>query len=116
MKKSIIITSILLLLILAFSLISCNKSNDKTSEIETGSDGTAVSKSGIVALLADRYACMHTIVSRRVVSKYFEPEDITTTWYQFVDRSMCNTSCNAIVFTLEDYTAPTQNANNRAKK
>lgn len=85
-------------------------------DIETGSDGTAVSKSGIVALLADRYACMHTIVSRRVVSKYFEPEDITTTWYQFVDRSMCNTSCNAIVFTLEDYTAPTNNANNRTKK
>ena len=66
--------------------------------------GNAVSQDGIVALLADRFACMHTIVNRRTVAKYFEPEDVTNTYWQFVSRLGTNTSVPAIVFTLEDYT------------
>lgn len=66
--------------------------------------GNAVSQDGIVALLADRFACMHTIVNRRTVAKYFEPEDVTNTYWQFVSRLGTNISVPAIVFTLEDYT------------
>ena len=72
--------------------------------VKMSADGTEVSQSGIVALLADRYTCMHTIVNRRSIAKYFEPEDVTQTWWQFVSRLCTNPGCQAIVFTLEDYT------------
>ena len=72
--------------------------------VKMSADGTEVSQSGIVALLADRMACMHTICKRRTVAKYFEPEDVTNTYWQFVSRLGTNCSVNAIVFTLEDYT------------
>ena len=76
--------------------------------VKMSADGTEVNQSGIVALLADRFACMHTIVNRRTVAKYFEPEDVTNTYWQFVSRLGTNCSVPAIVFTLEDYTPGNQ--------
>lgn len=73
--------------------------------VKMSADGTEVSQTGIVALLADRFACMHTMVNRRSIAKYFEIEDMTLLEHQFVSRLATNPKlCNAIVFTLEDYT------------
>lgn len=71
--------------------------------VDIASDGTTVSKSGIVALMADKWAILHTIKSKRVAAKVFEPEDLTMYFYQFRDLYMNDLTLNAVVFTLEDY-------------
>lgn len=78
-------------------------------EVDIASEGnkTKISQSGIVAFLCDKWAILHTIVSRRVAAKDFEPENLVQYYYQYQDRYMNDLSMNAIVFTLEDYTAPT---------
>lgn len=63
--------------------------------------GEAVVKSGIIAILVDKWAIMHTIKSRRVAVKYFEPEAITTTFNQFRDQYSNDLTQNGIIFTLE---------------
>ena len=75
-------------------------------DVETSSDGTAVEQSGIVAFMCDKWAIIHTIISKKVKAKVFEPENLTNYYYQFNDRYMNNLTLNALVFTLEDYTAP----------
>lgn len=71
--------------------------------VEGASDGTAVEKSGIVALMVDRWAIMHTIFTRRVAVQRFEPEDITQYYNQFRDSYVNNLTMNGIVFVLSDY-------------
>lgn len=71
--------------------------------VEGASDGTEVEKSGIVALMVDRWAIMHTIFSRRVAVQRFEPEDITQYYNQFRDSYVNNLTMNGIVFVLADY-------------
>lgn len=79
---------------------------DQVSRIDVSLDGTnAVKQSGIIALMADKYAIMHTIRQERVAAQYFEMEDVTLYAYQNRDQYMNNLSQNAIVFKLE-YTAP----------
>lgn len=67
-------------------------------------DPTTVSN--VVAFLADKWAVMHTVVSRRVGVKRFDPEEITQYYYQFTDRYLNDLTQNAIVFVLNAYTAP----------
>lgn len=83
---------------------------DEVSKISVQlDDNTTITKSGIVGLIADQWSCMHCIVSRRNVAQYFQREDITMYDFQMVDRYMIDDTQNAIVFVLEDYTAPTGN-------
>lgn len=67
--------------------------------VDTKTDGAL-----IVGFLADKWAISHTIKKRRVVTKFFEPEDLTTSWNQFSDLYANDLSMNAIVFIAKDYT------------
>lgn len=69
-------------------------------------DGTTatVSQSYIVAMIADKWAIMHTIISERVASQRFDIENLTHYEYQHRDKYMTNLSMNGIVFVLNDYT------------
>ena len=70
-----------------------------------GNTNVSIEQSGIVALLADKYAIMHTIRQERVAAQYFEMEDITLYAYQNRDQYINNLAQNAVVFTVE---APSQ--------
>ena len=74
-------------------------------DVETGSDGTAVKQGGIVALMVDRWAIMHTIFARRVAAKVFEPEDIIQYYNQFRDSYVNNLTMSGLVFVLENFGA-----------
>ena len=78
---------------------------DVTLDIESSGTPVTVTQSGIVALLADKYAIMHTIRQERVAAQYFEMEDITLYAYQNRDQYVNNLAQNAVVFTVE---APSQ--------
>ena len=43
---------------------------------------------------------MHTIISRRVAAKVFEPENLTQYYYQFTDRYLNDLSMNGVIFVL----------------
>lgn len=78
---------------------------DEVSKISVElTEGNTITQDGIVALIADQWACLHTIISRRTAAKVFEPEDITNYYYQYTDRYMIDDTQTAIVFTVEDYT------------
>lgn len=80
---------------------------DSTSAINIKTnDGTTVTQSGIVAILADKWAIAHTIKQRRVVAKNFEPEDLVTTFNQFKDHYSTDVSQNGVIFVVTDYTKP----------
>lgn len=72
-----------------------------TINVKTANNDT-INKSGIVALLCDKYAIMHTIKSRRTAVKYFDPEALTTTFNQQRDQYSNDLTQNAIVFIIED--------------
>lgn len=77
---------------------------DQVTKIDVSTDMGDVSKSGIVALLADKYACMHTIRQERVASQYFPMEDLTMYAYQNRDQYINNLGQNAVVFIVEPTT------------
>lgn len=74
---------------------------DQVTKIDVSVSAGDVSKSGIVALLADKYAIMHTIRQERIASQYFSMENITLYAYQNRDSYMENLGQNAVVFTVE---------------
>lgn len=75
---------------------------DQVTKIDVSVDAGDVAKSGIVALMADKYAIMHTIRQERVAAQYFEMEDVTLYAYQNRDQYMENLGQNAVVFTIEE--------------
>lgn len=77
---------------------------DDLSTINVKVAGGTVEQSGIVALLVDKWAILHTIKKQRVAAQRFEIEDITHYSYQFVDQYMNNMSMPGIVFYMSDYT------------
>lgn len=83
----------------SFDFDSCS-----TINVKTGSANDAVEQSGIVAFLADKWAILHTIKTKRVAAKVFEPEDLTQYYYQFQDLYTNDLTMNALVFVLKDYT------------
>ena len=84
-----------------------NATFDEVSKIDVKLDNsTTVTTSGIVALIADKWACMHTVKNHRVASTYFDPEAVTQYYYQYRDQYMIDNSQNALVFIIDDYTAP----------
>ena len=81
-------------------------SEDVTSINVKLDNDTTVSQAGIVALLADKYALMHTIRSERVASQYFDIDALTLYSFQHRDSYMCNSSLPALIFTIEDPATP----------
>ena len=74
---------------------------DQVTSIDVSVQAGDVKKSGIVALMADKYAIMHTIRNERVASQYFSMENVTLYAYQNRDSYIENLGQNAIVFTVE---------------
>lgn len=72
-------------------------------------DEIEINKAGVVALMVDRWAIMHTIVRHRMGVQRDDIKDITLFEHQFTDRYINNLMLNGIVFTIEDYstTPPT---------
>lgn len=79
---------------------------DEVTKIDVSVQAGDVSKSGIVALMADKYAIMHTIRAERVGSTYFDLEQLTLYAYQNRDQYIENLGQNAVVFTLEAPVSP----------
>ena len=77
---------------------------DDLSAINVKVAGGTVAQDGIVCLLVDKWAILHTIKKQRVAAQHFEIEDITHYSYQFVDQYMNNLSMPGIVFYMSDYT------------
>lgn len=69
------------------------------------SQGHEVKKTGIVALMVDKWAIMHTIVQNRVGYQRDDIKDISMYDYQFTSRYINNLTLNGVVFTVEDYNA-----------
>ena len=74
------------------------------TDAESGEPITICERSGIVGLLADQWAIMHTIRSNRVGSQHFNIENVTHYECQHRDSYMNNLTMNAVVFVMNDYT------------
>lgn len=78
---------------------------DSLSEINVKVSGGTVAQDGIVCLLVDKWAILHTIKKQRTASQHFDIEDVTQWSFQFVD-SYCNQlNLPGVVFYLSDHTA-----------
>lgn len=83
-----------------------NLTFDELSTINVKLDSSkTINKKGIVGLMCDKWAIIHTIKSDRVASQHFNIENLTLYEYQHRDQYINNLTMNAIVFTVEDYTA-----------
>ena len=63
-----------------------------------------VKRTGIVALMCDSWAIMHTIVKHRMGTQRDDIKDITLFEHQFTDRYVNNLMLNGLVFVIEDET------------
>lgn len=82
-----------------------NLTFDDVSSIHVTTKNGTVERSGIVGLLCDKWAIVHTIRSERVGSQNFNIENITHYEYQHRDSYINNLTMNAVVFVMNDYTA-----------
>lgn len=73
----------------------------------TSSEGNTVAMNGIVALMVDKWAIMHTMVQNRVGYQRDDIKNISMYDYQYTDRYMNNLTLPGIVFILADYTPST---------
>lgn len=78
--------------------------NTLSSIAVTTADGHVVTKSGIIAVMLDKWAVMHTIVQNRVGYQRDDIKDISMYDYQFTSRYINNLSLNGVVFVVSDYT------------
>lgn len=77
---------------------------DSVSSIDVkDANGDTTTIDGVVGLLCDKWAIMHTIKNHRIASKYFDPEALTLYFYQNRDQYMTNLTMNGIVFVVQDY-------------
>lgn len=65
-------------------------------------DESNVVASGIIALIVDKYAIIHTIQSDRYVAHYEDIPNIQAISHQFKDRYVNNLTLSGIVFTISD--------------
>lgn len=65
-------------------------------------DGTSIEKGGIVGLLCDKWAIVHTTKSNRVATQRFDIENLNLYEYQYRDQYINNLSMNAVVFVLDN--------------
>ena len=68
----------------------------------TGGEVITSSYSGIVALLCDKWAIMHTIRKHRVAVHRADPEGLTSYFFQYRDSFMNNLGMNGLVFVVQD--------------
>lgn len=68
-------------------------------------DGSTVKQSGIIGLMVDKWAIMHTMVQNRVGRQRDDIKDITLYDYQFTDRYVNNLTLPGVIFTVQNYTA-----------
>lgn len=73
--------------------------------VNTGSDGSSVEQSGIVGLIVDKWAIVHTFVDQYLASQRFDIDRVTCYEYQYTDRYINNLTLNGVVFYLADYEA-----------
>ena len=71
-------------------------------DIDVSGNKTRVQQGGIVGLLCDSWAIVHTIKNRRVAAKQFEPEHLVQYYNQFQDCYYNNLGLNGIVFIVAD--------------
>lgn len=74
---------------------------DQVTSIDVSVDSGDVKKSGIVALMVDKYAILHTIRADRVSTVWMDPEQLYLNFYQHRDQFMVNLGQNGVVFTIE---------------
>lgn len=67
--------------------------------------GETVKQNGIVALMVDKWAIMHTMVQNRVGYQRDDIKDISMYDHQFTDRYINNLMLPGLVFVVQDYTA-----------
>lgn len=79
---------------------------DQVTKIDVSVSSGDVEKSGIVGLMVDKYAILHTIRSERVSTVWMDPEALYLNFYQHRDAYMVNLGQNGVVFTIE---APANN-------
>lgn len=77
---------------------------EDVSSIHVVTESGTTETSGIVGLLCDKWAIMHTIRSNRVASQYFDIENLTHYEYQHRDSYLNNLTMNAVVFVMKDHT------------
>jgi len=70
----------------------------------TTSDGNTVATNGVVAMMVDKWAIMHTMVQNRVGYQRDDIKNISMYDYQFTDRYMNNLTLPGIIFKVDDYT------------
>lgn len=70
----------------------------------TSSEGNTLAMNGIIALMVDKWAIMHTMVQNRVGYQRDDIKNISMYDYQFTDRYMNNLTLPGIVFIVADYT------------
>ena len=70
----------------------------------TSENPLEVKRTGIVALMCDSWAIMHTIVKHRMGTQRDDIKDITLFEHQFTDRYVNNLMLNGLVFVIEDET------------
>lgn len=58
---------------------------------------------GVVALMVDKWAIMHTIIKHRMGTQRDDIKDITLFEHQFTDRYINNLMLNGLVFIIADY-------------
>lgn len=68
-------------------------------------NGDTVSQNGIVAMMVDKWAIMHTMVQNRVGYQRDDIKNISMYDYQFTDRYMNNLLLPGIIFVIQNYTA-----------
>lgn len=88
---------------LTFDVLSTLNIGRENSVINTS--GIEVEKSGVIGLMVDKWAIMHTIVKHRTGIQRDDIKDITLIEHQYTDRYVNNLMLPGVVFTLEDYTA-----------
>ena len=64
------------------------------------SSGVEINQSGIIGLMCDKWAVMHTVVRHRTGVQRDDIKDITLYEHQFTDRYVNNLMLNGIVFTI----------------
>lgn len=67
-----------------------------------GDSGASINMSGIVGLMVDRWAIMHTVVRHRTGVQRDDIKDITLFEHQYTDRYINNLMLNGLVFTVAD--------------
>lgn len=69
-----------------------------------GDSGASINMSGIVGLMVDRWAIMHTVVRHRTGVQRDDIKDITLFEHQYTDRYINNLMLNGLVLTVADPT------------